>query len=295
MNATSHRVSILGLGLMGSALAEALLNAGHEVTVWNRTAGKADPLTSKGARAATSAAEALFTAEVTIICVSDHPATMEILGSVPAGGPADKRLLVQLSTMSADDSRELARWAESRGSAYLEGSIFGLPTDITGGSAMIVYSGPRQVFDASEALLGAIADPKHLSDEVGAAVSFDKVYYAFVYGTWLAFIQGAAMAHAKGFSTEVYIGTVLARITGLPGKLKLFGDMIAARNHDNVQCRLDVHAAAFADTLAMCRETGVDDAMPTAVMHNFERAIAAGHGGQEMSAIFETLIEGEGR
>jgi hypothetical protein len=71
--------------------------------------------------------------------------------------------------------------------------------------------------------------------------------------------------------------------------------MIAARNHDNVQCRLDVHAAAFADTLAMCRETGVDDAMPTAVMHNFERAIAAGHGGQEMSAIFETLIEGAGR
>jgi 3-hydroxyisobutyrate dehydrogenase-like beta-hydroxyacid dehydrogenase len=154
MTATSHRVSILGLGLMGSALAEALLNAGHEVTVWNRTAGKADPLTSKGARAATSVAEALSTAEVTIICVSDHAATMEILGSVPAGAPADRRLLVQLSTMSADDSRELARWAELRGAAYLEGSIFGLPTDITGGSAMIVYSGPRQVFDASEALLG---------------------------------------------------------------------------------------------------------------------------------------------
>ncbi|MGR3715375.1 MAG: NAD(P)-dependent oxidoreductase [Thermohalobaculum sp.] len=290
-----RRVSVIGLGLMGSALAEALLNAGHEVTVWNRTASKADPLTGKGARAAGSATEALSATDVTIICVSDHAATMDILGTVATGETANGKLLVQLTTMSPDDSRELAGWAEQRGSAYLEGSIFGLPTDITGGSAMIIYSGPRQVFDASETLLRALGDPNFLSGEVGAAVSFDKVYYAFVYGTWLAFIQGAAMAHAKGFSIEAYTGTVLARLSGLPGKLKLCGDMIAARKHDDVQCRLDVHAAAFADSLTMCRETGVDDALPTAVMHNFERAIAAGNGDQELSAIFETLIDDNGR
>ena len=290
-----RRVSVIGLGLMGSDLAEALLKAGHEVTVWNRAAAKAEPLANKGARAAASAAEAIAASDVTIICVTNHAATMEILDTVSAGDSADKRLLVQLSTMSADDSRELARWASSRGSAYLEGSIFGLPTDITGGSAMIIYSGPRQVFDASEALLRALGDPNFLSGEVGAAVSFDKVYYAWGYGSWHAFIQGAAMAHAKGFSVEAYTETVLARLSGLAGKLKLFGDMIAARNHDDVQCRLDVHAAAFADTLAMCRETGIDDALPAAVMHNFDRAIAAGHGDLEISAIFETLIEGAGR
>jgi 3-hydroxyisobutyrate dehydrogenase-like beta-hydroxyacid dehydrogenase len=291
---TPRRVSVLGLGLMGSALAEALLNAGHEVTVWNRTAGKADPLTGKGACAAGSAAEAIAAVEVTIICVSNHAATMEILGTVAAGDTADGKLLVQLSTMSTDDSRETAQWAESRGSTYLEGSIFGLPTDITGGSAMLVYSGPRQVFDANEILLRALGDANFLSDEVGAAVSFDKVYYAWVYGMFHAFIQGAAMAHAKGFSIGAYTGTILARRSAQSGQLKLFGDMIAARNHDDVQCRLDVHAAAFADTLAMCRETGVDDALPAAVMHNFERAIAAGHGDKEITAIFETLIEGAG-
>ncbi len=285
-----RRVSVIGLGLMGAALAEALLNAGHEVTVWNRSAEKADALTSKGARAAGSAAEALAASEITIICVSDHAATMEILGTVAAGDSMDGRLLVQLSTMSADDSRELARWAEARGFAYLEGSIFGLPADITGGSAMIVYSGPRQVFDANETLLRALGDANFLSDEVGAAVSFDKVYYAWVYGMFHAFIQGAAMAHAKGFSIGAYTGTILARRSALPGQLKLFGDMIGARNHDDVQCRLDVHAAAFADTLAMCRETGVDDALPAAVMHNFERAIAAGNGDKEIMAIFEVLI-----
>jgi 3-hydroxyisobutyrate dehydrogenase-like beta-hydroxyacid dehydrogenase len=265
------------------------------VTVWNRTARKIEALTQKGVHAAGSAAEVIAASSVTIICVSDHAATMEILGTVTAGDSAEGRLLVQLSTMSADDSRELVRWAESRGSAYLEGSIFGLPTDITGGSAMVIYSGPRPVFDANEALLRALGDANFLSGEVGAAVSFDKVYYVWGYGSWHAFIQGAAMAQAKGFSVEVYTETVLARLSGLAGKLKLFGDMIAARNHNDVQCRLDVHAAAFADTLVMCRETGIDDALPAAVMHNFERAIMAGRGDQEISAIFETLIEDASR
>ncbi len=168
----------------------------------------------------------------------------------------------------------------------------GLPSDVTGGSATIVYSGPREAFDASEAMLRAMAEPNFLSQEIGAAVSFDKVVYAFGYGVYHAFIQGAAMAHAKGFSIDVYTATVTARIAALPERLKLMGDMIAARNHDGAQARIDVWAASFADTLAMCRETGVDDALPAAVMHNFERAIAAGHGDQELSAIFETLIEG---
>jgi len=160
---------------------------------------------------------------------------------------------------------------------------------------MIIYSGPREVFDASEALLRALGDANFISGEVGAAVSFDKVYYAFVYGMFHAFIQGAAMAHAKGFSIEAYTATVLARLPVQPGGIKVIGDMIAARNHNGTEARIDVWAAAFADTLAMCRETGVDDTLPAAIMHNFERAIAAGHGDQELSAIFETLIDGKGR
>ena len=162
---------------------------------------------------------------------------------------------------------------------------------------MIVYSGSRDAFDASEALLRAVAEPSFLSQEIGAAVSFDKVVYAFGYGVYHAFIQGAAMAHAKEFSLETYSGTVLAWLSAAisSGKFKRIGESIAARNHHVAKARLDVHAAAFAPTLAMCRECGVDDTLPTAMMQNFERACAAGYGDQEISAIFETLVDGAGR
>ena len=85
-NATAPRnVSVLGLGLMGSALAEALLNAGHDVTVWNRTRARVGPLTEKGAHDAASAAEAIDASHVTLVCVTNHAAAMEILGTIPDG------------------------------------------------------------------------------------------------------------------------------------------------------------------------------------------------------------------
>ena len=105
-----------------------------------------------------------------------------------------------------------------------------------------------------------------------------------------AYLQGAALAHAKGVSVEVFTDVVAARIPSYAKYARLFGDNIAARNHDDVQCRLEVHAAAFSETLALCKETGVDDGLPATMMRNFERAIAAGHGRQELSALFEVLI-----
>lgn len=289
------RVCVVGLGNMGSALAEALVSAGWQVTGWNRTPGKGQALRRKGVSTAGSVAEAATAADVTIVCVSDHAATGETIFNDAVETALNGKLLVQLSTIDADQSRETAAWAEARGIAYLEGSILGLPQDVTGGSAIIVYAGPRDAFDENEAVLHALGGgPQFVSENVGAAVTFDKVYYAFAYGTMLAFMQGAALAHAKGFSIEAYSGTVAARLPSFVWKLNRFGEMIAKRDHDDVQSSVAMNAAAFAETLAMCRNVGVNDALPATMMHTFERAIAAGHGDKELSALFEVLIDDDG-
>ncbi len=287
----AREICVIGLGNMGSALAEALLAKDHRVTVWNRTASKCEKLAAAGASVAASVSEAAAAAQAIVLCVTDHEAGESLLRTDGVADALRGKLLVQLSTMTADQSRATALWAEAQGAVYLEGSILGLPQDVTGGSATIIYAGSRDAYDDHIEVFRALGgDPQFISGEIGAAVTFDKVYYAFAYGMTQAFIQGAALAHANGFSIEAYSGTVAARLPAFVWKLKQFGEMIAARNHDDVQCRLDVHASAFADTLAMCRELGVDDALPAAMMRNFDRADAAGHGHQEISALFEVLI-----
>lgn len=291
MTFAPRTVSVLGLGLMGSALAEALLEVDHQVTVWNRTSAKAVPLVALGARAAASAAEAIAASDISILCVIDHRASMEVLAAVPAGAHAPGACLIELTTMTADNSREVAGWAAAHGLAYLEGSIIGVPGNVTSGTATIVTAGPREIFEAAEAVLRPFGGGKHLSEEIGAAVSFDRVYYAFAYGTLFAFLQGAAMCHAKGFSVQTFTDIVMARLNAFRSGIQDLSRNITARDHGLKECRADVWAAGFAETLTLCRETGVDDVLPGAIMGLFQRNNSAGRGGEELSSIFETLID----
>jgi 3-hydroxyisobutyrate dehydrogenase-like beta-hydroxyacid dehydrogenase len=80
-NDEKTEVTVIGLGDMGHALAQSLLNHNHTVSVWNRSAGKTNSLISKGAMFITQIADALTASSTTIICVSDHKSTMEILDS----------------------------------------------------------------------------------------------------------------------------------------------------------------------------------------------------------------------
>jgi 3-hydroxyisobutyrate dehydrogenase-like beta-hydroxyacid dehydrogenase len=284
-------VGVIGLGNMGAALAGALLNAGHKVAVWNRTASKGAALVESGATAAASPGDVAKTSATTICCVTDHAASSDILERDGVATALAGKLLVQLTTMSADQSRSTADWARERGVAYLEGTILGLPQDVIGGSATIIYAGPKDHFDANKDLFSALGgSPQHLSEEIGAAVTFDRVYYAFAYGTLQAFIQGAALAHAKGFSVDAYTETAISRLPVLPSRLRQYGKMIAARDHADVQGGLDIFKDSFVETLEMCRNLGVDDTLPAALMANFRRASEAGYGEQEVTALFEVLV-----
>ena len=79
MTTTLQTVSFLGLGEMGSALARAVIRAGHPTTVWNRSSDKAMALIDDGARAATTAAESIDAADLIVVCLFDHRSVHEVL------------------------------------------------------------------------------------------------------------------------------------------------------------------------------------------------------------------------
>jgi 3-hydroxyisobutyrate dehydrogenase-like beta-hydroxyacid dehydrogenase len=152
-------VGLAGLGRMGTPIARRLLQAGHEVSVWNRSPEKAAPLVEEGASAAAVPAELWAHSDVVITVLADDGALREVaLGEdgllvAPAGA---NRLLVDMSTVSPAVSAAVAREADGAGVAYLRAPVSGNPSVVEAGNLGIIASGPRDAFDGVERLLGDI-------------------------------------------------------------------------------------------------------------------------------------------
>jgi len=110
-------VSVLGLGAMGTALARTLVDAGRNVTVWNRSPDKMEPLVALGAQGPSDFAEALAASPRVIVCIPDYQTTTEIFERSDARPLLHGRTVVQLSTGTPKEATESEEWFHGHGAS----------------------------------------------------------------------------------------------------------------------------------------------------------------------------------
>src|SRR4051794_5293097 len=148
------RIAFIGLGRMGTGMCGRLLEAGHDVTVSNRTHVKAEPLVARGARWAATPREAADDADAAFVMVSDDAASRSVwLGpdGVLAAGLRPGAFAVECSTLSFDWVRALAAEVRSRGLRYVDAPVTGLPEAAAAGRLTLLLGG-----DAADL---AVAEP----------------------------------------------------------------------------------------------------------------------------------------
>jgi 3-hydroxyisobutyrate dehydrogenase-like beta-hydroxyacid dehydrogenase len=156
----TERVSVLGLGLMGAAIAERVAAAGRELAVWNRSAARAEPFGARGVRVLSEPAEAWEHAPIAITMLADGAALEEVaralLGGERSGSERADRVLIDMSTVGPDASACVARAAERACVAYLRSPVSGNPSVVAAGNLGLIVSGPRDRYDELLPFLGAI-------------------------------------------------------------------------------------------------------------------------------------------
>jgi len=148
----------IGIGRMGYAMAERLAAAGANLTVWNRTRSKAEPLAAKGARVAQQLTQ-LAGCDIVYVMVSTYDDVREVLlgeGGLLSGSAAP-RMVVECSTISLEGSAELRAELAARGVQMLAAPVSGNAKVIKAGRLSFVCSGPRAAFDAALPSLKMIA------------------------------------------------------------------------------------------------------------------------------------------
>ncbi|UMP03761.1 NAD(P)-dependent oxidoreductase [Amycolatopsis sp. EV170708-02-1] len=265
-------ISVVGLGLMGTALARAFLKAGHPTTVWNRTAAKADSLVAEGARLAPTIGDALGPDGVTILCLTDYSAARELLGDAGIEGTT----LVNLTSGDSAQARETAAWAEKRGARYLDGAIMAIPSVIGTDEAVILLSGPLPDFD-----LGALGTISHLGEDPGLASLYDVAGLTMMWSVLNAWLQGTAMLRTAGVGAATYAPFARQIAAGVADWLPGYAEQIDKGAFPAEVAALETDARAMAHMVEESEALGVNAELPKLIKAMADRAIAAGHGGEQ--------------
>lgn len=281
-------VSVIGLGSMGQALAGALLDAGHLITVWNRSQGKGDELVARGAVRAATAEEAVRASELTLVCVVDYDASHAILA--PLADALTGRVLVNLTSDTPERSREAAAWAQSHGISYLDGAVM-VPTPLIGSpDALLFYSGVQGAFERHESTLKALGGKAaFVGTDPGLAALYDLSLLDFFYGSISGLVHAYALATADGVKAAdiaPYLNTI---VQILPPIAEYTAANIDAGKYPGAQANLGMMAAGVEHILHAARTRGLDVSQLEAVKSVADRAIAKGHGSDDWARTYEAL------
>ncbi|GHB18208.1 3-hydroxyisobutyrate dehydrogenase [Streptomyces clavifer] len=282
---------MIGLGPMGQAMAHTLLSAGHPVTVWNRTAGRADAVVTAGATRASTPSEAVEASDLVLLSLTDYQAMYDVLGSATASLAG--RTLVNLSSDTPDRTREAATWAAGHDAAFLTGGVM-VPAPMVGTEAALVYySGPDEAWESHLPTLTLLGTPRHLGEDPGLAQMMYQAQLAVFLTTLSGLMHATAMLGTAGVTAEEALPELLSFADSI-------GDIVRAGEENPGAALDDGKHPGDLSTVTMMGATsdhivetstslGLDLALPRAVQAHYRRVIEDGHGSDNWTRIIDSI------
>jgi 3-hydroxyisobutyrate dehydrogenase len=278
------KIAFLGTGLMGTGFVRRMLSQGHQVTVWNRSADKAQALEAHGARACASAAEAVSGVDRVHLMVADDAVVDAILEPIVDAIPAAAWIVDHTTTATTPTAERAKRWA-ARGRRFVHAPVFMGPANCFDGTGVMLLSGDKALCDAVTPLLEPMTGKLiWLGPQPERAASFKLFGNLTLIG--LAGVLGdvCRLADAVGIPPTEAMGLFASFNPGamLPARAA----KIASGPYDQVSFEV---AMARKDVRLMVEEAarhGVDLAVMPAVAALQDAAIARGEGALDTSAAF---------
>ncbi len=284
-------IALLGLGTMGSGMAANLLKAGLPLTVYNRTAARAQRFAEAGARVAATPAEAAKGAQMILSMLADDNASRDAWlgqnGALAAAEPGT--VLVEASTASPAWIAELADRAGARGLELLDAPVTGSRVQAEGGELTFFAGGSEHALATAMPVLQAMSkDVIHLGPSGSGAKM--KLVNNFLCGVQVASLaEAVAWLERSGLDRDKALDILK---TGTPGSPILAGISARMTARDfSVNFLLELMAKDLGYAHDAATEVGVELTTAANARALFDRAAAQGYAGQDMSAVVEPLRE----
>jgi len=288
------RIGFIGLGTMGAPMARRLLEAGHDVTVHNRTRQREEPLETLGARRATTPRECARDRELVITMVSDTPDVQAVvLGEEGAVEGMEKgSVLVDMSTISPSTTRLIAAALEDHGLAMLDAPVSGGSEGAARGTLSIMVGGDEAVLERVRSVLDVLGSTVTHVGPIGSGQVTKAINQVIIAGTYAAIAEGLALGLAAGIDIEAAHAAVSGGAAGSWGLTNRGPNMI--HNHYPLGFRTRLHRKDLGIALASARDLGVAIPLAAYVEQLETSLIQRGYGDEDVSNIARIVREQAG-
>ncbi|CAN5238397.1 NAD(P)-dependent oxidoreductase [soil metagenome] len=283
--ADDKTVAVLGTGIMGAAMARNLLSAGMEVRAWNRSREKAEPLAQEGAEVADNPADAAKGADFILTMLSDADAVEEAVGGDVLSALAEDSVWLQISTVGEGGNERLLRLASDHDVAYVDAPVLGTRQPAEQGQLIVLASGPKEVRERSEQVFGAFAGKTVWLGEAGEGSRLKLVVNNWIVGLLGVLAETVAFAEATGVDPAKFLETIEGGPLGLPSAQMKGSMMVEDDFPTSFSANLARKDAAL--VLDSARDHDLHLRIAEAVTARFDEAIQAGHGEEDMAAVYK--------
>ncbi|WP_086821610.1 NAD(P)-dependent oxidoreductase [Allokutzneria sp. NRRL B-24872] len=284
-------LTLLGLGAMGTALATAWLDSGLDLTVWNRTPARAEPLTARGATAAANAAEAVAANDLVVVCLLDDASVRATLDGVDLRG----KDLVNLTTGTPGAGRALADWATARGARFVDGGIMAVPPmiGVPGSGAYVFYSGSAAAFEAHRDTLAVAAGTTYVGEDPGFAALHDVALLSAMTGMFAGVTHAFALTRKENIAPRELAELLAGWLTAMSGYARGIAEHLASGDFTKgVTSNLAMMVEGNATLLATAEEQGVSPELLLPFMRLMRQLVDDGRGDEGTTGVVDLLLTG---
>jgi 3-hydroxyisobutyrate dehydrogenase-like beta-hydroxyacid dehydrogenase len=283
------KLGFIGLGAMGAPMARNLLEAGHELAVWNRSPEKVDPLVEAGARRADSPADAASGTRATIMMVTNAEAVQGVLFGekgivqvLPAGAA-----VINMGTIGAVTTTRIARTLGDLGFRMLDAPVAGSTPVAEAGELDIMVGGDEQTFEEFEPVLAAMGEKISHVGEVGSGARMKLINNLILGANMAALSEGLALGEVAGIPVEKQLEVLLAGGATSGVAQRKSGNLVSGSYEPQFKLSHELKDLYYA--LELGRD--LEESLPiTALVSQIYNAGMKEHAEDDMSAVAEVYL-----
>lgn len=296
MNNTHHSpegVSVIGLGSMGAGLAQAFLESGRRVSVWNRSRDKVDALASQGAIACDTPGEALDANDHVVVCLSTYSAWRKILEEHDLTEQLRGTCIIQLTTGTLDEVREHASLIKEHGGLLADGALMCFPRQLGTSDASLLVSGDSAVLESCDPLLRMLAPTwTNLGEDITKPTVLSRSLTAGIVTSLVGYMNGVAMCRAGGISLDLYMQHTVKANAILRAEKDRLAEAVRDGETEDTQASIETWAEAHDSVHSVAGALGTHLVLQDAVKAVFKDGQRAGLGEHDLSALVNIFAPG---